>query len=203
MQTGELVGVELELALLRAERERARKEREQQFKRRRLLLNKKLDQAVIDTVPQLKTITVVQEPTPPHRKVGEDISTRKRQNETGSASKSNHLATKSTTRRDNKHNDKGSLNSSERGKHEKKNTYSDRERGDKDEKYRKNPNKERRDNGDRHRDRDSYREKQTPSRSSNTSLVAYKNDYSQHFVDTKQRPQNFIRDAELADRFEE
>jgi mRNA (2'-O-methyladenosine-N6-)-methyltransferase len=30
-----------------------------------------------------------------------------------------------------------------------------------------------------------------------------KNDYSQHFVDTRQRPQNFIRDTDLADRFEE
>jgi len=29
------------------------------------------------------------------------------------------------------------------------------------------------------------------------------NDYSQHFVDSGQRPQNFIRDAGLADRFEE
>jgi hypothetical protein len=29
------------------------------------------------------------------------------------------------------------------------------------------------------------------------------NDYSQHFVDTGLRPQNFIRDVELADRFEE
>ena len=29
------------------------------------------------------------------------------------------------------------------------------------------------------------------------------NDYSQHFVDTGQRPQNFIRDVGLADRFEE
>eukprot|EP00850_Spirogloea_muscicola_P014065 SM000098S25145 [mRNA] locus=s98:541950:545487:+ [translate_table: standard] len=29
------------------------------------------------------------------------------------------------------------------------------------------------------------------------------NDYSQHFVDTGQRPQNFIRDVDLADRFEE
>ena len=31
----------------------------------------------------------------------------------------------------------------------------------------------------------------------------HKNDYSQHFVDTNQRPQNFIRDSDLADRFEE
>lgn len=29
------------------------------------------------------------------------------------------------------------------------------------------------------------------------------NDYCQHFVDTGQRPQNFIRDVGLADRFEE
>ncbi len=29
------------------------------------------------------------------------------------------------------------------------------------------------------------------------------NDYSQNFVDTGQRPQNFIRDVGLADRFEE
>jgi hypothetical protein len=29
------------------------------------------------------------------------------------------------------------------------------------------------------------------------------NDYCQHFVDTGERPQNFIRDTELADRFEE
>ena len=29
------------------------------------------------------------------------------------------------------------------------------------------------------------------------------NDYSQNFVDTEQRPQNFIRDVGLADRFEE
>lgn len=33
--------------------------------------------------------------------------------------------------------------------------------------------------------------------------IAPKNDYSQHFVDTRQRPQNFIRDADLADRFDE
>ena len=30
-----------------------------------------------------------------------------------------------------------------------------------------------------------------------------KNDYNQHFVDTGERPQNFIRDAGLAERFEE
>jgi len=29
------------------------------------------------------------------------------------------------------------------------------------------------------------------------------NDYCQHFVDTGQRPQNFIRDVGLTDRFEE
>lgn len=29
------------------------------------------------------------------------------------------------------------------------------------------------------------------------------NDYCQHFIDTGQRPQNFIRDVGLADRFEE
>jgi len=29
------------------------------------------------------------------------------------------------------------------------------------------------------------------------------NDYCQHFVDTGQRPQNYIRDVGLADRFEE
>ena len=29
------------------------------------------------------------------------------------------------------------------------------------------------------------------------------NDYCQHFVDTGQRPQNFIRDVGLEDRFEE
>jgi hypothetical protein len=29
------------------------------------------------------------------------------------------------------------------------------------------------------------------------------NDYSQNFVDTGERPQNFIRDTELANRFEE
>jgi len=29
------------------------------------------------------------------------------------------------------------------------------------------------------------------------------NDYSQHFVDTCQRPQNFIRDAGLQERFDE
>ena len=29
------------------------------------------------------------------------------------------------------------------------------------------------------------------------------NDYCQHFVDTGQRPQNFIRDTGIADRFEE
>lgn len=30
-----------------------------------------------------------------------------------------------------------------------------------------------------------------------------KNDYSQHFVDTGQRPQNFVRDTEMSERFEE
>lgn len=30
-----------------------------------------------------------------------------------------------------------------------------------------------------------------------------KNDYSQHFVDTSQRPQNYIRDADVNDRFQE
>ena len=44
-------------------------------------------------------------------------------------------------------------------------------------------------------------EKTTPSTPSAPST--FKNDYCQHFVDTKQRPQNFIRDSDLADRFEE
>ena len=37
----------------------------------------------------------------------------------------------------------------------------------------------------------------------NFILKGPKNDYNQHFVDTGERPQNFIRDAGLAERFEE
>jgi len=44
---------------------------------------------------------------------------------------------------------------------------------------------------------------QNSSKVDQLSTHASKNDYSQHFVDTKQRPQNFVSDAELADRFEE
>jgi N6-adenosine-specific RNA methylase IME4 len=41
--------------------------------------------------------------------------------------------------------------------------------------------------------------------STNSSSLALllKNDYSQHFVDTGERPQNFIRDADINERFEE
>lgn len=35
----------------------------------------------------------------------------------------------------------------------------------------------------------------------NTNLNNIHNDYSQHFVDTGQRPQNFIRDVSLSKRF--
>ena len=35
------------------------------------------------------------------------------------------------------------------------------------------------------------------------AIKGVKNDYCQHFVDTSHRPQNFIRDAGLIDRFEE
>lgn len=34
-------------------------------------------------------------------------------------------------------------------------------------------------------------------------IEAPKNDYSQHFVNTGQRPQCFVRDANVNDRFEE
>jgi hypothetical protein len=36
-----------------------------------------------------------------------------------------------------------------------------------------------------------------------SSTLSLKNDYSQHFVDTGERPQNFIRDADVNERFEE
>lgn len=32
---------------------------------------------------------------------------------------------------------------------------------------------------------------------------ANRNDYNQHFVDTGQRPQNFLRDSELEDQYED
>jgi len=43
----------------------------------------------------------------------------------------------------------------------------------------------------------------TKTNTSQGTAEEVKNDYSQHFVDTGQRPQNFIRDAELSERFEE
>lgn len=36
-----------------------------------------------------------------------------------------------------------------------------------------------------------------------TQLCSLHNDYCQHFIDTGQRPQNFIRDVQLTNRFEE
>ena len=43
----------------------------------------------------------------------------------------------------------------------------------------------------------------TPSPNQGTQSENPHNDYCQHFVDTGQRPQNFIRDTGLQDRFEE
>eukprot|EP01090_Pellita_catalonica_P006523 TRINITY_DN16765_c0_g1_i1.p1 TRINITY_DN16765_c0_g1~~TRINITY_DN16765_c0_g1_i1.p1 ORF type:complete len:361 (-),score=63.10 TRINITY_DN16765_c0_g1_i1:27-1109(-) len=55
------------------------------------------------------------------------------------------------------------------------------------------------------RDRVTYRSQSRnfcKNRDKQKNTTAPKNDYSQHYVDTGQRPQNFIRDTTLADRFE-
>lgn len=36
-----------------------------------------------------------------------------------------------------------------------------------------------------------------------STITTHKNDYSQHFVDTGERPQNFIRDADYNKTFDE
>lgn len=161
-------GVEFELTALREQRAKARKEREQLAKRRRLLLNKTLEPEIIDTIPELKTV-ILQEP---------DTSLTKKQssNETKSLDGiqvdiSGHNGT---------------------GKSTPKSGFESNEQTDKSKLTNNNTTKGK------------YKEKREKQNSTIvTTVSAFKNDYSQHFVDTKQRPQNFIRDSDLADRFEE
>lgn len=47
-----------------------------------------------------------------------------------------------------------------------------------------------------------YRQNKPPTFGSNRSR-AEGNDYNQHFVDTAQRPQNFLRDSLLEDQYED
>lgn len=50
---------------------------------------------------------------------------------------------------------------------------------------------------------DNSKDKNSSSNVVVTAAAAPKNDYNQHFIDSGFRPQNFIRDSELQDRFEE
>lgn len=198
MQGDNAPGVGAELAALREERERARKEREMQSKKRRLALNS-VDAArnsaseMNPNVSQEKTVS-------------------------SAATESSHSTKSLETNKFAQHESGSKPNIKEGTKHDQhKRTHSSTQHGESGERHKK------RDNRDKHPvdikerskdhskdaiksdDRNSETEKSgaTTKSSSTTSLTSYKNDYSQHFVDTGQRPQNYIRDADLSDRFEE
>lgn len=161
-------GVGLELTALREQRAKARKEREQQSKRRRLLLNKTLEPDIIDTIPELKSVILQPE------------------NPTKHLDKSDNSALQGTPTTKVKEQEESPSRGSEK--------YG----GNKDEEL----NKKKRENSSQNTRKGGRLKEERPNQLV-TSTSVHKNDYSQHFVDTKQRPQNFIRDSDLADRFEE
>jgi len=192
-----------EIAALREERERTRKERELRNKRRRLLLGSKLDPDVSsstqldgastkfgDTQTSIGDMVVgsleVNSNGGGGKKIPVDSNNRK------APSSNDERGSKEAKKRDRDHKtssrDNHTTTLEKRTEHTKHQTNSASTRsGRLEEKL------------------EPRKGKGSSSSTNTTSTPNFipKNDYSQHFVDTKQRPQNFIRDADLSDRFEE
>lgn len=196
-----------EITALREERERARKEREQQIKRRRLLLNSQLD-------PELKVPLPPPPPTLTHNNTNgaTKVAGTTKSNSTGVNGGKNSLNVNGTSiGLESTKSNAAATTPSANGKRK---DVSKEAKPDNRQQHSLDGRTETRSHSKEQSKqvhaRGSHKEKEesTKSHSSSatqlsSSTVIPKNDYSQHFVDTKQRPQNFIRDTGLGDRFEE
>jgi len=173
------------LQALREEREKTRIERINQLKRRRTQLNKKLSPDLIQAIPAL--YNVISNQTTPLPQLNqqhddEDYSQNQKQNEEEEkVRKEGEKQRRSKSSKEKHHHH-------HKSKHEHEHSSSRKERSYEKEKREKKDTRE-------------FRSPKEMQLAQSTSV--FKNDYSQHFVDTNQRPQNFIRDANLHDRFEE